>query len=173
MNSDLLKIYTFSTWQEGQKKVIAFDLEEAKNNVKPLFWENSFIELISIGKKPTKLDIIEDTVKYYSEDTSRRGLDSQGLCTYCSTDNKKCAVGRWMLNPELYQGSFVNLHFISSTIDVENADATLLLEYQGHPKMFWTELQTLHDSSRYWNLAGLTEQGLDYVNSIKKEYGYI
>lgn len=40
----------------------------------------------------TKLEIIEETVQYYSEDVTRRASDSSGVCEYYTFDGRMCAV---------------------------------------------------------------------------------
>jgi hypothetical protein len=115
----------------------------------------------------TKLEIIDETVKYYSTDTSRRGIQKTKIgtnsCTYLTEDGKMCAVGRCMIKP---------------TIDLEGAaddvlaDSFHLLkpEYRIEDLNFWIDLQRLHDDCYFWNENGLTKEGLNQVKRLKEEY---
>lgn len=107
----------------------------------------------------TKLEIIEETIKYYSEDTSRRGLSPGTLdtCQYLTSNGKRCAVGRCCKD-------LVNF----KVLDV--ALSNLKDEYVGHSKRFWGDLQVLHDRSYHWNNEGLTNAGKNYLNDLKMRY---
>lgn len=53
----------------------------------------------------TKLEIIEETAAYYCEDPSRRAYNRVNMfafeptCQYITLDGRRCAVGRYLLNP--------------------------------------------------------------------------
>lgn len=52
----------------------------------------------------TNLELIEETIQYYSENTTRRGFDDQKqMCVYKSPDNKHCAIGRMLDEEVLYE----------------------------------------------------------------------
>lgn len=44
-------------------------------------------------------------------------------------------------------------------------------EYQGHDKLFWDDLQKLHDREFYWDENGLTALGSIYYKELMKKYG--
>lgn len=112
----------------------------------------------------TKIEIIEETVKYYSEDVSRRAVNV--LCEYLTDDGRMCAVGRCLYN-------------VKQAMDEDVEDWSTHEEfftpvwkkgYAGHEKEFWVDLQNLHDVERYWNDKGLTDLGKNQLLTLKKQY---
>jgi hypothetical protein len=112
----------------------------------------------------TKIEIIEETVNYYAEDTNRRGLETNGTCSYFTSEGKMCAVGRALIHPE----EVSSLLFASELLN--NGDNFLKPQYRGHDPYFWQELQFLHDTSIYWDLSGLTEEGATALNRLREKY---
>lgn len=113
----------------------------------------------------TKLEIINETVEYYSEDVSRRATNDKGRCEYY-INGKMCAFGRCMINPQF--------KYVSDdpTLGIKNVDQDPLLkkEYRGHENEFWVDLQNLHDNQYHWDKGGLTEFGQKYVEKLKKKW---
>src|SRR5688572_1556530 len=111
-----------------------------------------------------RLEIIEETVKYYSEDITRRAITEKGGCDYLTYEGKMCAVGRCMINPQpFYAGVTI--------LNLESPLETLLKpEYRGHPIEFWAELQRLHDTRHYWYDQGLSNDGLFYLKKLKERW---
>ncbi len=114
-------------------------------------------------KQLTKLEIIEETAKYYAEDPSRRAIDEINFCSYLTLDGRMCAVGRCLVNPS-------NLDTSLSGRITEVHLELLKPEYQGHTLDFWKDLQKFHDRPTYWSSEGLTEQGLIRVKELKEFY---
>jgi microsomal dipeptidase-like Zn-dependent dipeptidase len=129
----------------------------------------------------SKLEILEETVAYYSEDVSRRAMyteiidqeDGEDIedtqCYYKSPDGKHCAAGRMMTE------EFLNSKYLSegdSILSLLNRSSIPVFkpEYQGHDNFFYAALQRLHDSDANWDKNGLTEQGEEVVESIKRQY---
>lgn len=118
-------------------------------------------------KQLTKVQIINQTVKFYSADPSRRSVDKLGVCSFNGHNGKEethCAVGRCLLNKYKRQG--VTMPANDSTADglasvygYESLDELLLKKYRGHSLDFWSDLQLLHDKKEYWNSKGLTTKG--------------
>ena len=87
----------------------------------------------------TKTEIINETIQYYSEDTSRRSKND-GDCSYFKK-NKMCAVGRCLIDPMKIEKE-MNIAFnngkakSTSVVAVEelfqNFDDLFQEEYQGH-----------------------------------------
>lgn len=125
--------------------------------------------------KERQLEILEDTVKYYSEDVSRRCVDD-GECRYSPESlniqdiSEGCAVGRLLprdlcnklddLDPSLSAGSFFNTEkYPNLGIPQDILDLG---------KRFLVDLQSLHDTDSNWDINGLSERGNRFVNSIQQ-----
>lgn len=116
-----------------------------------------------------RLGFLEDTVRYYSENVSRRALDKNGQCKYKTEDGRKCAIGRYIINDEMCEA-----------LDCSTANTVhSIFKYNSNflPKniidlgsMFLSEIQKLHDVNFHWNLKGLTKSGKEKVKEIEKEF---
>lgn len=121
----------------------------------------------------TKIQIIDETVKYYS--THERGIKPNGNCEYITPEGNMCAVGRCLLKKELPRIIKTNIGPVSDLYDNYENDPPFKKNYQGHEEYFWSRLQTLHDYKDYWvrNKKGgwdLTEDGKNALAAIKKYY---
>lgn len=106
----------------------------------------------------TKNAILIETVRFYSEDTTRRATIALGGCTYRipPTDTmpeRCCAVGRCMtteaLNKYGSHSGFVNI--LVNANEGGDVDNILRQEYHGHDIKFWWDLQGLHDAPQNWS----------------------
>lgn len=121
----------------------------------------------------TKLEIIEETVKYYSEDTSRRAV-TRGKCKYFA-DGRMCAVGRCLVDAQEFQNALKGVRIKKTGIKVLGTSARfsendLKEEYRGHEDDFWDELQRLHDNPGMWIINGLSQGGFHFVTKLKAKY---
>lgn len=120
----------------------------------------------------TKLEIIEDTIKYYGENPlERRAVaPDDGTCFY-ELGETRCALGRYMLDAPRWANKMCGVFVLANNHGFTDED--LIPEARGHSLTFWADIQSLHDVKRHWDLksGGLTETGLLYVNSLKKTYG--
>jgi len=119
--------------------------------------------------RKTAVEIIRETVAYYSKDPyGRRGIDPYDLsCVYLTSDGKMCAVGRCCIEPkERWTGSVS--HLIGQSGD--NIDHLLKEEYRGHPTELWTDLQHLHDNEWNWDNNGISEIGMRYAEKLLSKY---
>lgn len=121
----------------------------------------------------TKLEIIDETVAYYTEDVNRRAI-SGIICEYLTEDGRMCAVGRCMIAPKQeFKGVCSNIYTYENgeaeTIE-EPLDNLLKKEYRGHNIDFWKDLQLLHDCNTNWNNYGLSSTGIFLVNELKEKY---
>jgi len=117
--------------------------------------------------KKTYLDVINETVKYYSADPkNRRSLGEKGNCLYNGPDGKQCAFAR-CAEP------------IDSKHEGEAAIGLLIIlgkdilkpEYRHlEDEIFWYKLQTLHDGDNFWTNAGLSKEGKEFVVALKVLY---
>lgn len=122
----------------------------------------------------TKLEIIQETVEYYSVDVNRRAINHNPEFRYgCYYKKGKayCAVGRVMLDPQEEWGGTVDILIDAIGRSIPFNDKLLKPEYHNHSVNFWVDLQKLHDLPSYWNESGLTEEGLEYVSELKERYG--
>lgn len=113
--------------------------------------------------KQARLDFLNETVQYYSEDVKRRAVENVS-CRYKTRDGKKCALGRWIpdnLYNENIEGCGVE-DLISRDLLPDN------IKILG--AKFLMHVQRLHDFSGSWDKTRLTENGIDYVEEIKRQY---
>ena len=116
----------------------------------------------------TKLEIIEETVEYYTTDPTRRSfiLDKKEwqayTCAYLLPDGRMCAVGRCMIKPSLTENWAVD--------GIPDIQDKLKEEYRGHNTHFWKRLQGFHDKRENWNEEGLTIMGKTYVEILKRNF---
>jgi len=114
----------------------------------------------------TELEILEETIDFYSSDTSRRSYDEDdNLCMYFDGETKNmCAVGRCLMDPKAFQD--INGSIDIAQLTAEELDRLLKPEYRGHAMSFWQELQGLHDVARNWGINELTEGGERFVKRL-------
>jgi len=114
-----------------------------------------------------QLDFLEDTVKYYSEDTSRRAVGNYS-CRYRTNDGRKCAIGRFIFD-ELY-----NEKIEEYSIDEIFKHKCIPNELKELGVSFLCDIQYLHDRDFNWENCGLSSKGEELVEFIKnkiiKEY---
>lgn len=117
----------------------------------------------------TTIEIIDETVEYYSADTNRRSVNIEGTeCVYNGPDGKLCAFSRCVLPTELYnliEGSNASEFEIHGSLDY-----LLIEQYRGHAPSFWVSLQSIHDNTDYWSIDGLTSIGRSKVDEIKRMF---
>lgn len=117
----------------------------------------------------TREEFLLDTIKYYSEDTSRR-CATESRCTYSpKTLNKNsegCAIGRW-LDEELQ----LELDALGA-VPVQNKKVFDKLPkwMQSMETYFLQHIQDLHDTGYCWSESGLSQFGKDKVNEMIEHY---
>ena len=106
----------------------------------------------------TKIEIIDETVKYYSEDVYRRSLVAE-VCKYKTEEGKMCAVGRCLTSTNIDKFGTLDgdVHLLFAQVDWN--DDLFQEQYKGHDEAFWADLQHLHDVQTHWDNNGLTEIG--------------
>ena len=116
-----------------------------------------------------KLDFLEDTVKYYSEDTTRRSYcEGEGRCYYKLVEGdtvKKCAVGRFLID-KFYLKEVEGKNTKVLFRDLPNALPPILVELGYN---FLSYVQNLHDEGSNWSSKGLNRIGEDRVETLKKQ----
>ncbi len=113
----------------------------------------------------TKVEIIEETAAYYSEDVNRRSLDGN-KCVYNGPDGKQCAFARVCEKPidQRQEGTS------AWALIKQTGTALLKDEYKINDAAFWDAIQGLHDYPDNWDEKGLTEAGKQRVELLKKTY---
>ena len=119
----------------------------------------------------TKIDIINETVAFYSADVKRRSLNEKEDCSYNGKNGTHCAVGRCLLpiyhdlgdklpsNDWDFEGLF-------TANKCKDHNEMLQEQYRGHDLFFWNSLQSLHDTKNYWDAIGLTVAGEQYLQQL-------
>jgi hypothetical protein len=110
-----------------------------------------------------QLAFLEDTIKHFN--STNRGLKTSGgyKCSYYAG----CAIGRH-LTKELC----IRLdNFGFSAVHDKAIFDLLPQELQALGIKFLSMVQDLHDNENNWDEKGLTTQGLEVANDIKKYFG--
>lgn len=130
----------------------------------------------------TPKQFLEDTIAYYSVNPQeRRCKNYRGMCSYSPRTVEKegksegCAIGRH-LSPEA-QEQWDTYDDNDSVIGMKNRTelfASTAPEWmQTMNERFLRDVQRMHDVDGYWNENGLSAEGLEKVDLIKKEYASI
>lgn len=121
------------------------------------------------------LDLLQETINFYSEDISRRAEDISGSCLYSTEDGRNCAVGRCMtkkakesIGTALIPASDLPTRYTR----INSIDPLMKPKYKGFQLWFWDKLQGIHDSDGNWIESGLTKQGKDRVENLKRIINY-
>lgn len=118
--------------------------------------------------KVKRLELLEDTVRYYSEDTKRRAVNN-GNCKYITEDGRKCAIGRLLPNDkiELLKDETSSVYTFIQREKYKNIlpDNILALGIE-----FLRDIQYLHDTDKYWGVNELNQEGKIYLDIIKANY---
>jgi hypothetical protein len=127
----------------------------------------------------TKLEIINETVEFYSADPKRRSfyIDEKDVtkCLYNGKNGEHCAVGRCLedkyheMGQDLPKNSFALLDLFEGN-DVKGLDEMLKEQYRGHEAQFWAELQRLHDNPRNWTETGISQIGQIHIDKVIQQY---
>lgn len=118
------------------------------------------------SKRLTALEIIDETVAFYSADVTRRSK-KDGYCVYAGKDGTKCAYSRcW--REGVWKAEYEDRNPKHEKMPLP--DELVEERYKGHSAMFWKKLQRLHDNDYHWDQTGLTEKGKEYVEIIKNEF---
>jgi hypothetical protein len=132
-----------------------------------------------------QLEVLEETVQYYSEDTSRRGYEPDSAlgntCSYITPKGNMCAVGRCLQAQYLPKAAKAEggiLTLLKTVLDIPlssngdtdaHLDSILEDKYTGLGHTFFRHLQGLHDSNNNWNNTGLTIHGNAEVKGLKRQ----
>lgn len=115
---------------------------------------------------------LDDTVKFYSEDISRRAMDEgQGQkCLYRLFKGetvKKCAIGRHIPDEKYIPAMDAKVSAISDNKLVQEVLPSEILSLGID---FLAGVQRLHDFQGYWIEGGLCFGGQEYIKNIESEF---
>jgi hypothetical protein len=120
-----------------------------------------------MNKQSKMLEILDDTVKYYSEDTDRRAVLYSGTCAYQDADGNKCAIGRYLSQKDMER---IRLDYdLSTPLDGPCGiwDKITTAKIKSLSFAFWIALQSFHDANRNWTKNGISKRGLQRARGIK------
>ncbi len=131
-------------------------------------------------KQMTALELIDETVKYYSKDTSRRGStvleNGDEPCVYFKEyeDGKcvTCAVGR-LLTDKSARSLGTEVFSYRNAMDDNRFRLKKKYAHFKHmmlndrSRYFLSELQNFHDDPHNWDENGLTENGVHDLIHLK------
>lgn len=122
-----------------------------------------------------RLDFLNDTVSYYSADTSRRCFRvitgntgyTFNRCMY-RYNGKTCAIGRHIADDQYHPT------IEGCSVKQQTVFNLLPLNVQELGEHFLIDIQTLHDIDSYWESeSGLTEEGAKAVEKIIKKWSIV
>ena len=122
-------------------------------------------------KKLTAREVLDDTVKFYSEDPLRRAVlsDAREDCVYTDHEGNHCAVGRWLQEEYQDYNWVYNQDSVNELFDDGHTDRDFLVpEVRDLPFDFWVELQCLHDNVCNWDEEGLSSIGKKTVIRLEE-----
>ena len=113
--------------------------------------------------KQRRMKFLNDMVKFYSEDVSRRSKSEDGdWCCYLAYNGNKCAIGRWI--PEEKYVSSIERNGVNAFVL-----SILPKEIANLDKCFLQDVQFLHDTNRYWTKFRLSVKGDAKMKYIKQK----
>lgn len=111
---------------------------------------------------------LDELINFYGSDLNNRAVS--GIClNYVSKDNKKCAIGRFIENPESING-FSDIY---SEIQFEKRGIILNQKIKSLGEQFLNECQKIHDKKENWDFVkgkGLSKIGIQNVKKIKENF---
>lgn len=123
--------------------------------------------------KVRKTKLLKDTVKFYSEDTTRRSYEVvldyviPGLvhCFYKHPNGNTCAIGRYITNYNKDIEGFPIRHIIRN----KELQKCIPKELTTLGVNFLQRLQILHDTQGFWTKEGLSEEGKETVDLMLQD----
>lgn len=137
----------------------------------------------------TALEIVNETIAFYTEDPTRRAV-AGNKCVYLTEDGKSCAVGRCFLPDTVFIGPILDTpkdkvnsvlgsvnvlacHSTRGAVFSPEVDAYFQPQYRNQLFDLWLDLQSWHDGFKYWKPdgTGLTPLGQDLTDRLLAKYG--
>lgn len=120
-------------------------------------------------KRLTRIDIIKETVDFYSQDpVNRRSIDEEEpeMCLYNSSNGKQCAFARYVEEPE----DCIERKNASDLLEKKVITLKKGVRHLKEDLYFWNNLQYLHDDEENWTKTGLSTEGEGEVNRLLEKY---
>lgn len=124
----------------------------------------------------TQEEFLLDTLEYYTTDTSRRCVNTEGKCYYspknASTTGNGCAIGRHVpdqLKENMDMASNdkpVTVHSLFTDGQFSHLFDEFPAELKALGEPFLFRIQSLHDDPDDWSKAGLTDEGKISLHNI-------
>ena len=113
-----------------------------------------------------KLEIIDDTVAYYSTHPRSLGIDDNGdvRCRYKGNNGTECAFQRCV------ETDLSEFEGRSASYIIPNDQISFKEGYNIEDVGFWQDIQYLHDGGENWENGELSEYGADFVKRLKEKY---
>ena len=111
----------------------------------------------------TKLQIIDETVEYYSTHPRSLRDDESSNCMYNGDNNTKCAFSRCCTDDSIFDEG-------SSACAQKYAVLLPQYAYIPYDDVFWIEIQYIHDTNSFWKDGNFTDLGEEYVDNLKTKY---
>ena len=118
-----------------------------------------------MGSKANRKKILEDTMKFYSEDTCRRSVNTNGRCRYLSENGNMCAFGRYLPKTKLkiaHEREGASAGKVMRALGIKT--------FKGEDSNFWNDVQGFHDHHHFWNEEGLTCEGEAQYEKLLERY---
>lgn len=118
------------------------------------------------------VEIVDETVKFYSEDVDRRAVVG-GACQYTTPDGRHCAVGRCLIDESFIGnkgGTGPSGGIDEHWPEDEDLNEALKPQYRGQSIYFWIDLQHLHDSEQLWDANGLNVGGQEVADKLIRDH---
>ena len=122
----------------------------------------------------SKLDIINEIAKKYSQDPSLRAVGDtlegnitfSQICLYFDPQTgNTCAFGHCTKHPEQLRNDSLNMLTTDNTLD-----QLLKPQYHGHDLKFWEDIQRFHDLTEYWTRTSLSAKGQKHLDQLRNRY---
>jgi hypothetical protein len=113
-----------------------------------------------------QLELLEETIEFYKHHD--RCVTNLGLCKYHIDGKEGCAIGRLITDVDLRKK--LDLAPVCS-VDSHAIFEMLPKEIQEYGKTFLASLQYLHDFEYHWDGRKITDEGLMFIDQIKKIHG--
>lgn len=122
--------------------------------------------------KERQLELLEETVQYYSKNPVERRCKVEGNCSYSpktvgKTKSSGCAIGR-KLKPSVREE--IDRRYPNGASVDDCAWQFIPENLKELGKAFLKKVQNLHDNDYYWMEHNISESGKVFVDNIKQQF---
>lgn len=122
------------------------------------------------------LEVLKDTVQFYSKNPGKRGIVyktgfQNNSCMFLTPEGNKCAVGRYLNKNDLktLKACKILEGDVESLLDPGTVGKITTRIIKNLPIKFWQDLQSFHDADVYWNDNGMTNYGKSKAKMIEEK----